>query len=839
MPEYLEIAVNVPHVTEVFHYHLPARLEGRVGPGHLVEVPFGRQRVQGLVLQPVAEPAVPETRPVHALLDPQPVLTAAQLDLARELSRQTLASLASCINLMVPPGLNQLADTRYALALEGPPAKGLTDLQAQLVKLLKRRGPLRGRQIDRALPRLRWRRSAQSLVRRGILQSESVLSPPTVKPKVVRTVQLASPPAEARAALEGLGRAGSKALARRQAILRFLIEEPEEVDVAWVYAKSGGSLQDLRHLAERGLVRLGESQIWRDPLAGLEPVPAEPPTLTADQRSAWDAVRSGIDASIAGEAVMPFLLHGVTGSGKTEIYLRAVAEVLRRGRGAIILVPEIALTPQTVRRFVARFPGQVGLVHSRLSVGERYDTWRRARAGQLNVVIGPRSALFTPLPHLGLIVVDEAHDDSYFQNEPPPAYHAREAAVAYARLAGAVCLCGSATPDVVTTYRADQGAWMRLRLPARILAHRDVLQAQQERIKGPSRYRPAGGQAESVDLPPVSVIDMREELKAGNRSIFSRSLQEALHAVLARGEQAILFLNRRGTATYVFCRDCGYALRCPRCDTSLTYHRPQEKLTCHHCGYRRNLPPKCPQCGSDRIRGYGTGTEKVESEVQKLLDGARTLRWDWETTRQKGAHDLILRHFSGHKADVLIGTQMLAKGLDLPLVTLVGVILADVGLNLPDYRAAERTFQVLAQVSGRAGRSPLGGQVILQTFQPEHYVIRAASRHDYEAFYREELGLRRNVGYPPFARLLRLEYRHHQAERAERQARALAGQLGRWLVEEGRRATELVGPTPCFYARLDGQYRWQILLRGPDPASVLLGRTLPEWRVTVNPPSLL
>jgi primosomal protein N' (replication factor Y) len=621
-------------------------------------------------------------------------------------------------------------------------------------------------------------------------------------------------------------------------MLRYLIAEPGPVEVAWLYASSGGNLADLQKLADLDLVILGESEAWRDPLENIEYQVSQPPPLTADQGRCWEDVERALHNLDGEKPVQPLLLHGVTGSGKTEIYLKAVEAVLRMGRQAIVLVPEIALTPQTVRRFLARFPGQVGLVHSRLSAGERYDTWRRARLGALGVVVGPRSALFTPMPNIGLIVVDECHDDSYYQDEPP-FYHGREAAVAYARLAGAVCLLGSATPDITSAYQASQGQWSYLRLPARILAHRESVRQQSERLGESLRYRPLESQAETMDLPPVHVVDMRLELQRGQRSIFSQALQESLARVLERKQQAILFLNRRGTATYVFCRDCGHVLKCPRCDMPLTYHSPQTALTCHYCGYQRRMPESCPACKGKRIRQYGTGTERVEAEVQALFPGARTLRWDYESTRKKGAHEVILGHFVAGRADVLIGTQMLAKGLDLPLVTLVGVVLADVGLSLPDYRAAERTFQVLTQVAGRAGRSPLGGEVVLQTFQPEHYAIRAAAAHSYPDFYRQELDYRRQLGYPPFNHLVRLEYRHTHLEQAEGSAKKLAGQLHQWIRAEGRSATEVIGPAPCFFSRLAGLYRWQIVLRGPDPATLLRSRNLNDWRVEVDPPSLL
>lgn len=839
MPTYLEIAVNVPGITDVFHYHLPAELEGRIQPGHLVEVPFGRQRVQGVVLGFIDRPAVSETRPVADLVDEQAILTPIQLLLAQELADSTLSSLADCINLMLPPGLAQQADTLYSISVQRPARdSAMSQVQTRLLSLLSKRGPLRGRQIDQALRRVNWRNSARSLVRRGILAAKPVLLEPSVQPKLVRTAQLACPPEVAQSKLSDLGRAGSKALERRQAMLRYLLHEPGPVEVAWLYAESGGNLADLRTLADRGLVRLGESEVWRDPLEETDYTPNQALQLTSGQQACWTELQKGIRGAAEGREVQPALLHGVTGSGKTEIYLHAVEATLKLGRQAIILVPEIALTPQTVRRFLARFPGQVGLVHSGLSHGERYDTWRRASQGELGVVVGPRSALFAPLPNVGLIVLDECHDDSYYQDEPP-VYDARQAALIYARLARAQCVMGSATPNIRDTYQAAQGSWRYLHLPARILAHQQAVKDQAKRLGQPTRYRKLEGLAQTTDLPPVSVVDMRAELKAGNRSIFSTGLQNALTDILERKQQAILFLNRRGTATYVFCRDCGYALKCPRCDLPLTFHGQGQALLCHHCAYSRKMPKTCPQCGSRRIRQYGTGTERVEAEIQELFPAARTIRWDYETTRKKGAHEAILSHFASFRADILIGTQMLAKGLDLPLVTLVGVILADVGLNLPDYRANERTFQVLTQVAGRAGRSPLGGEVILQTFEPDHFVIRAAANHNYRAFYRQELGHRRELGYPPFQQLARLEYRHPDSEQAEKEAHKLANQIRHWMKQEGRVATELAGPVPCFFSRLGGSYRWQIVLRGPEPASLLRGHMLNDWRIEINPPSLL
>ncbi len=826
---YAQIAVTVPSVSGVFDYALPPELEGKINAGHLVTVPFGKQTVQGVVFRLVVEPSVPETKTVIDLLDPLPVLTAAQIALARWLAGETLSPLAACIGLMLPVGLAQQADTQYAVSSKQSQVTSETGhVQKRILELLAGRGSLRGRQIDRHFKNVDWRKTAQYLVRTGVLTSQSILPPPSVRPKFVRTAQLSVPPEAAEAAMPELGKTADT-LSRRQAALRFLVREPADVNVSWVYAESGCNLADLQELAERELIVLRETEIWRDPLekigdqeSGTQELGGQGLTLTIDQEKALNQIQQAFRSQLPN---YPFLLHGVTGSGKTEIYIRAAQECIRHGKEAIILVPEIALTPQTVRRFLARFPGQVGLVHSRLSEGERYDTWRRARLGQLKVIIGPRSALFAPLPNVGFIAVDECHDGSYYQSEPP-FYSAVSSTMAYARLCGAVCVLGSATPTIQQRYLASSPQGAQVGESLRLL-------------ELPKRIQTSRFSANLGGLPPVSIIDMREELKSGNRGVFSHTLGNALDEVLKKGQQAILFLNRRGTATYVFCRECGTAVRCPRCDTPLTYHSPAETLTCHRCGYTRQMPKKCPVCGSNQIRQYGLGSEKVEAEVIALFPSARTLRWDWETTRQKDSHEIILSHFTAHRADVLIGTQMLAKGLDLPLVTLVGIVLADVGLNLPDPFSAERTFDVLTQVSGRAGRSSLGGRVVMQTFQPEHYVIRAAAGHDYTAFYARELEYRRQLGYPPFNRLVRMEYRHVQATKAEAEAHSMAQKITQWLAADDRRQTTLIGPAPCFFARLAGLYRWQIILRGPEPVSLLRGKNLGNWRVEVDPLSLL
>ncbi len=845
---FVRVSVNVPAVGGEFDYHLPPELESLIGVGHLVRVPFGAQNVQAVVTQILEQPAVSETRMIQELLDPLPVLTQAQIELARQLSETNLNSMATMIELMLPVGLSQHADVLYSLSEQVTSQvifQTFSEIQKRLVVLLEARGPLRGRQIDRHFQHLEWRKSAQVLFRQKFIQQQSILPPPSVRPKLIRTAQLAVSPEQAELAMPTLGKTPAT-LDRRQKALRFLIHEQDAVAVAWVYAESGCNLADLQDLVERELIILLECEIFRDPLGkfGVQnPIDSQStkidPVLTPEQAKVlsevmWDFLPQADHPENPRTA---FLLYGVTGSGKTEIYLQATTEAIRQGKSAIILVPEIAITPQIVRRFLAHFPGQVGLVHSKLSDGERYDTWRRARAGQLKVIIGPRSALFTPLPNPGLIVVDECHDNSYFQSEPP-FYHAVKAAETYARTCGAVCILGSATPTLDQRYRS---------LLTGVPAQQNGLR----RLELTRRFQTRGDGGKLGELPAVMVVDMREELKSGNQGIFSRMLLEALAETLGRGEQAILYLNRRGTATYVFCRDCGHVFKCPHCDTPLTYHvalpiqppagsrSSPAGLLCHHCDYTRQMPRSCPECSSSQVRAYGLGSEKVESELKLFLPSARVLRWDWETTREKDAHEMILMHFANHQADVLVGTQMLAKGLDLPLVTLVGIIQAEVGLSLPDPFAGERTFQLLTQVAGRAGRSVRGGKVIMQTFMPENPVIQMAAGHDFDRFYHWELENRRSLGYPPFARLMRLEYRHRNSTEAELQARALSEKLKQRMIENQQSQTSLIGPVPCFFVKLNDEYRWQLIVRGPNPAALLQGRIPAGWRVEVEPVSLL
>jgi primosomal protein N' (replication factor Y) (superfamily II helicase) len=924
--KYAEIAVNVA-VNQTFHYHIPSQLAERLQAGHLVRVSFGTATQPGIVLAFHDESPVADTKPVVELLDPSPVVTQRDIELACWISKTYLAPIGQCLWLALPPGIVGKRD--ILVTLIDQTAKSDDPLQAKIIALLKKRGPLRGEQIQRSVKNNSWKNTVRAMTESDITKQVSMLTAPHLKPKIIKVAALAIHPDRINDTLRFLGKStplsralrgiallqddtgklssvldvldisgiGNKTLDKLIAsgaitikdgtqvilpddiektlfglrngqhdlnILRVLAREAKPMSVSWLYAQADAALPDLKRLEECGFVQLGETPTWRDPLAERDFVPMSAPRLTDGQRNIWQHIRQSINASQKPKQQRNpvFLLHGVTGSGKTELYLRSMEMVLSQGRQAIFLVPEIALTAQTVQRILARFPGrveivgedndgkeypsgQVGLIHSKLKTGERYDTWRRARDGKIDIIVGTRSALFTPLPDVGVVILDEEHDQSYKQSPPFRSqvyYQARDVAERMMRENNGTLILGSATPDLETYFRAKRGDITYLHLPDRIVGHRIRISEQSKREGLQSRYSSESKQSDAmtIPLPDVSVVDMRSELKTGNTGIFSRELQSALDGVLSRGEQAILFMNRRGTSTYVFCRDCGYVVICPHCDMPLTYHAYNDALHCHHCNHQQNSPGKCPECSSNRIRFFGAGTQHIEAALQQFFPSANSLRWDADTASKPGDHDIILQRFTERQADVLIGTQMIAKGLDLPLVTLVGVISADVGLALPDFRAAERTFQLLTQVAGRAGRGLLGGKVVLQTYHPNHYAIAAASKHDYAEFYEREINYRREMGYPPFRRLVRIMFRHHDRHRVEDEARRAAILLQNKIEALGMTATEIIGPVPCFFERVNKIYRWQLLLRGPNPVEALKNMEFKrEWSVDVDPVDVL
>jgi len=822
-------------------YHVPDALAPVLRPGFLVVVPLRTQVLPGLVMALSDTTSVPETRDISRLLDTEPVLGEQHLALARWMSRETLAPLHKCVQGMLPPGLRPKAFLRLTSLVDHVPSD-VPPPAAAVLALLIERGTLRDDQVRDALRDVDVRRVRQYLKKKGYLDVARVLRMPGTRSKQVQVVRLAADRSAWDAGLHGLQR---QKLYRE--ILAFLDVEADLVEVGVVRAETGADVYHLRKLESRGLVSFSRREVVRDPLDEMVFTPDTAPSLMSGQQAVWRELEEMLHPA---SHRAPVLLLGVTGSGKTELYLRATAHVLEQGKQALILVPEISLTPQTVRRFAVRFPGQVGLWHSGMTDGERHDTWRRVRSGNLPIVVGARSALYAPFPNLGLIVMDEEEDTSYKQGRSPY-HHTRETAEQLAKLSDALFLMGSATPSLEAYARAQEGRYRLLELPARVLSHRRRVDDWRRVLNLPrTRYRPvlSGGEPSEdptpetviVPLPTVDVVDMRAELRAGNRSVFSDRLQAAVDAALAARQQVILFLNRRGAATYVFCRDCGWVAQCPRCDIPLTQHRKAEVLVCHRCNHRRRLVHRCPECGSHRVRAFGLGTEGLESRVRDRWPDARILRWDRDTARSRGAHATIMGQFVHGDADILVGTQMVARGLDIPKVTVVGVITADTALNLPDFRAAERTFQLLAQVAGRAGRGVLGGRAIVQTYHPDHYAVRFAASHDYTAFAEYELAFRRRAAYPPSIRMARLVTAGQDAEKTRRNAEGLASRLRRALVDQGLPETDLIGPAPAFFARVRGRYRWQILVRSVAPADLLRPIDIPPgWIVDIDPSTIL
>jgi len=506
----------------------------------------------------------------------------------------------------------------------------------------------------------------------------------------------------------------------------------------------------------------------------------EPLQATPEQRKALDLIFE----SLKKKEAKTILLYGITGSGKTEVYLQVIAELLKQGKGSIVLVPEISLTPQLVERFRDRFKDHISILHSHMTVKQRNFEWLRIAKGESQIVLGTRGAIFAPVKNLSLIVIDEEYEIT-FKQEQNPKYHARVVAEHLSKEKGAVLILGSATPSIETFYKAEKGEYKKAILPKRI---------------------------DDRPLPPVDIVDMRQEIKAGNRGVLSRKLKEEIKETLSRREQLILFLNRRGYFTFVMCRECGYTVECPRCSVSLVYHSKERKLRCNHCSFSSEAPIICPKCQSSSIRYFGTGTQRIEQEVAETFPRAKIIRVDRDTVKKRGSHEVIFAAFKEGKANVLIGTQMVTKGLDVAKVTLVGVVAADTAFNIPDFRSSEHTFQLLTQVAGRAGRHNLPGKVIIQTYNPDHYAIRHASKHDYEGFYNEEIKLREDVGYPPFKKLINVLVSGEE----EKKAQKLANDLLKFIEKRTGSSSGVLGPVPPAFPKIRGNYRFQILLKTED-----------------------
>ncbi len=812
---YAEVSVNAPAAQRrTFSYAIPSGLSVEVGQA--VWVPFGNKLLQGIVLELTDYPAVEETRDIEGIIDPPLQLSPHQVTLARWISEYYLSPLFDAVALMLPPGFERKVVTFLSCPSFYPQydVLSLTPEPGRVLEFVRGQGKVSLKTLEKEFGKRRAQAIISQLVGRHLVVRTYALEPVRVRPKKVAYLRLNVAASEAQ---REVVRLRAKGAVKQAALLEFLSEQPQSLSWAEARQRIGSNKAVADALASKGLVARDEVEVKREPISYRDITPSYPLSLIPAQRAALESIKAGLlRAAEGGARPDVFLLHGVTGSGKTEIYLQALAETVRLGKRGIVLVPEIALTPQTIERFAARFPGRVGVLHSKLSLGEQFDEWQRIRNGEFDVVIGPRSAIFAPQPDLGLIVVDEEYEWTYKQPDKSPRYHARKVALRLGELTGAVVVLGSATPDVETYYRARRGEYHLLELPERVTP--DV----------------------GSPLPQVTVVDLREELKSGNRSLFSRSLSEAMDKALASGGQVILFINRRGGASFIQCRNCGFVFRCPRCEIALTYHYDREKLVCHQCHYRMSVPQVCPRCLSPRIKFLGIGTQKLEREVGYAFPQARRLRWDSDATRGRYSHEEILDKFRAHEADILIGTQMIAKGLDLPLITLVGVVSADTSLNLPDFRAGERTFQLLSQVAGRAGRGTMGGQVIIQTYSPEHYAIQAAAKHDYTLFYEQEIAYRRQLRNPPFAQLASLVYGHTNGIICQREAERMERVISTERDARGIADLSLIGPAPAFIHRLRGRFRWQIIIRGSGLDSFLSSIPIPQgWTVDIDPVGLV
>ncbi|MEB3826668.1 primosomal protein N' [Phormidium sp. CCY1219] len=787
--QWLEVLVDSPATQGLFTYRVPPELE--VQPGDILNVPFGKQHLGAIAIRYVAQ--LPAELTKDKVKDVEEIVVAGFFSphywqLLERVADYYYTPLIQVIKTALPPGLLARSQRRIRLSGERPPeAESFLSTPArQILDLL--RGSKSGdytvkyirRQVRRADAGLR------ELSKRGWVESY-LESPKAPRAKTKQAVTLVGPsfPLDL--------------TKRQQEVLQVLRRRGGELWLTELVQICQTSSSVVKKLAEKGCVEIYDREELRA-FAQPAQTPDIPKALTSAQANALEVINQ-----IQGYGRV--LLHGVTGSGKTEVYLQAIAPILERGKSAIVLVPEIGLTPQLCDRFRARFGDRVAVYHSGLSDGERYDTWRQMLAGTPQIVIGTRSAIFAPLPNLGAIVLDEEYDGSYKQDRPAPTYHARTVAQWRAELSDCPLILGSATPSLETWVDIaeasdnpgdDRPLTYYLSLPERIHA------------------RP---------MPPVEVVDMRQELRKGNRSIFSEVLQRELHTLGETDRQGILFIHRRGHSTFVSCRSCGYVMECPHCDVSLSYHKVHEDaadfLRCHYCGYTRRPPQRCPECESPYFRHFGSGTQRVMQELGRQFPQLRVIRFDSDTTRAKGAHRALLSRFAQGEADVLLGTQMLTKGLDLPQVTLVGVVAADGLLNMSDFRASERAFQMLTQVAGRAGRGDDPGRAIVQTYSPEHPVIQAMQGHDYGRFIEMELEQREALSYPPYGRLVLLRISGGDDWMVEDIAIAIASALGGQDAHLTR-GYELLGPAPAPVLRVADRYRWQILLKFPPGESVQL-----------------
>ncbi|MDN6195984.1 MAG: primosomal protein N', partial [Atopostipes suicloacalis] len=762
MRDIAEVIVDVPVLqTNIpYEFKIPDELKSDIEPGMRVIIPFGKgnRRVQGFIIS-IKDKAnfEGELKEIVALMDLAPVLNNEMIELGEWIAQKSYSFRVMVYQSMLPAVLR----ARYE----------------KIVKIIENNADSKLLNLFDGKETMTWNKveernlTAEMLKLRKESKIEiKYLVDDHVTKKTKKIVQR-------KMSLNDLKKAkaetSTRAYRQRQ-LIDFLLtlDKEETVDLKFLRKNEELSTAVVQRGENEGWCEIEEVELYRNPYEASKYAQTENLQLNPEQNEAYEKITKAAKS----KKNEVFLLEGVTGSGKTEVYMQSIAEVLKKGEGALVLVPEISLTPQMVHRFKGRFGEEVAVLHSALSAGEKYDEWRKIENNEAKVVVGARSSVFAPLDNIGLIVIDEEHEDSYKQSESPR-YHARDVAIKRAEYHHCPVVLGSATPSLESKARAAKEVYTLIQLNQRV------------------NQRP---------LPEVKVIDMREEMKKGNPSIFSKKLQLELKDRLEKGEQSVLMLNRRGYSSFFMCRDCGFVLECPNCDISQTLHRQSQSMKCHYCGHQEKIPNACPACHSKKIRYVGTGTQKVEEELNELLPKAKIIRMDVDTTSRKGAHERLLEQFGNQEADILLGTQMIAKGLDFPKVTFVGVLNADTSLNLPDFRAAENTFQLLTQVSGRAGRGIIEGEVVIQSHNPEHYAIQFAKEHNYNKFYEREMKYRHLSDYSPYYYSTSIRVSHKEEKMAAKRIHQLSETIKPCLSEQAI----VLGPTPAMIARTHNKYHY-------------------------------
>lgn len=781
-----KVIVDVPvlSINQSFDYLIPDELGDFVEKGMRVIVPFGPRKTSGIIIDITEESDHKRLKPIIEILDITPVLTEELLQVGLWLAEETLSFYITAFQAMLPQLLKSTYDREIELLDEGK-------LPEELSFLFKDQNPVAYDLLEK--------HQISYLQLRTAINNKAVKINYIVKSRISKKYETEIHPKINQAAMEEERNHLRKNAIRQWEILSYFIKNPKPVLQDTLFkdleGKTSSLRSSLRTLADKGIIELKKREVYRDPYANQSFKKTQAFQLTKEQGKAIQPILR----SIHDEYHEVFLLHGVTGSGKTEIYLQAIDLVIQKGKEAIVLVPEISLTPQMVKRFKERFGSDVAVLHSGLSAGEKYDEWRKIHQKEVKVVVGARSAIFAPFDNLGIIIIDEEHETTYKQEEQPR-YHARDVAIYRAKHYKCPVVLGSATPTLESYARAKKDVYKLLTLKER------------------TNKKP---------LPEVEIVDMRKELHAGNRSMFSRKLTRGIIDRMDKGEQVVLLLNRRGFSTFIMCRDCGYVDQCPNCDIALTYHKQMNQLKCHYCSFEKRAIHLCPKCSSKNMQGFGTGTQRVEEDLYKHIPGVKVIRMDVDTTQRKGAHERLLNKFENKEAHILLGTQMIAKGLDFPNVTLVGVLAADSMLHLPDFRSSEKNFQLITQVSGRAGRHDLAGEVIVQTYTPEHYSIQLASSYDFEQFYQQEMHIRRSFRYPPYVFLTLLTVSHKSLSKTIQTSQQIVRHIKRNLSSDAI----VLGPSPSPIEKIKNRYRYQCMIKYRKEANlhITINRILDQF----------